>query len=127
MTREDETLFQSDTLFAELILPVPVAKFFTYRVPRALNDKVKVGQRAIVQFGQRKILTGVIYNLHSSPPKEYEAKPILELLDETEVIYTQQFKLYEWYKSILPTTRKRLPLISQRKNNYCSSICKLNP
>src|SRR6478735_4972642 len=86
----------SETLFAEFVLPVPIPKLFTYRIPSALNEKVKVGQRAIVQFGTKKILTGIIANLHNHPPKDYEAKYILELLDEQEVIYPQQFKLYQW-------------------------------
>ncbi|MBX2894435.1 MAG: primosomal protein N' [Cyclobacteriaceae bacterium] len=92
------TLFSSNlsTLFAEVALPVPIDKLFTYRVPAAIADRVKRGQRVIVPFGQKKILTGIIATLHTKPPKEYEAKPILELLDETEIIYDHQFSLYEW-------------------------------
>ena len=82
----------NDTLFAELVLPVPIPKLFTYRVPAAWNDKVKTGQRTIVPFGQRKILTGVIAKLHHQPPTEYEAKYLLELLDETEIITPLQFQ-----------------------------------
>ncbi len=88
--------FDSNTFFAELILPVPIPKLFTYRVPASLNDIIKVGQRVIVQFGSRKILTGVIFNLHKQPPKTYEAKYILELIDETEVVGSHQFSLYRW-------------------------------
>jgi primosomal protein N' (replication factor Y) (superfamily II helicase) len=84
------------TQFAEVLLPVPIPKLFTYRVPKLLDEKVRVGQRVIVQFGKKKILTGIIFALHQKPPKEYEAKYILELLDEGEVIYSQQFKLYQW-------------------------------
>ena len=85
-----------ETFFAELVLPVPIPKLFTYRVPAAWNGLVKTGQRAIVPFGQRKILTGVIAKLHHQPPVEYEAKYLLELLDETEIITPFQFQLYEW-------------------------------
>ena len=85
-----------ETLFAELVIPVPIAKLFTYRVPAAFNLKIKVGQRAIVQFGARKIQTGIILNIHNSPPKDYEAKYILELLDDNEIIFNQQFQLYQW-------------------------------
>jgi primosomal protein N' (replication factor Y) len=84
------------TLFAELILPVPIPKLFTYRVPLAFNERIKTGQRAIVPFGPKKILTGVIASLHERAPIEYEAKYILELLDETEIINPQQFTLYQW-------------------------------
>lgn len=90
-------LFESDqTFFAEIALPVPIPQLFTYRVPAALNALVKKGQRVIVPFGQKKILTGIIVQVHNSPPKEREAKYILELLDESEVIYEQQFQLYHW-------------------------------
>jgi primosomal protein N' (replication factor Y) len=84
------------TRFVEVILPVPIPKLFTYRVPQALTDKVSAGQRVIVPFGPKKILTGVIVNVHETPPRDYEAKYVLELLEETEVIGEQQFKLYHW-------------------------------
>ena len=84
------------TLFAELLLPVPIPKLFTYRVPAALSDKVLVGQRAIVQFGDRKVLTGIITALHDRPPKEYEAKYLLELLEDFPSVTEQQFKLFRW-------------------------------
>ncbi len=86
----------ASTLFVEVVLPVPIAKLFTYRIPAILNENIKTGQRVIVQFGHKKILTGVIAHIHNQPPKDYEAKYILELLDENEVIYPQQFKLYQW-------------------------------
>lgn len=84
------------TLFAELLLPVPIPKLFTYRVPYQWNDHIKPGQRAIVQFGDRKILTGLVATIHDKPPHDYEAKYILELLDEFPVVTDQQFKLYQW-------------------------------
>jgi primosomal protein N' (replication factor Y) len=86
----------TDTRFAELLLPVPIPKFFTYRVPRNLQEKILVGQRAIVQFGDRKIMTGIIATIHHQPPKEYEAKYILEILDDYPVVSPLQFKLYNW-------------------------------
>ena len=88
-----------ETLFAELVIPVPIDKLFTYRVPAALNDRIKIGQRAIVQFGAKKIQTGIILRIHHQPPAGYEAKYILELLDENEMMYQQQFRLYQWMAS----------------------------
>ena len=87
---------ESSTLFAELVLPVPVGRTFTYRVPLLLNEQIKIGQRAIVQFGAKKILTGIITSIHQQPPRQFEAKYILELLDEHEIIYPQQLLLYQW-------------------------------
>ncbi len=91
------SLFEStNTLFAELLLPVPIPKLFTYRVPKDFNDYIKIGQRAIVPFGERKVLTGVVTQLHSNPPKDYEAKYILELLDEERVVSDIQFRFFQW-------------------------------
>jgi primosomal protein N' (replication factor Y) len=84
------------TLFAELILPVPIPKLFTYRVPANFNEHIKPGHRVIVPFGPKKILTGVVATIHDRPPVDYEAKYILEVLDESEIINAQQFTLYQW-------------------------------
>lgn len=84
------------TLFADVLLPVPIPKLFTYRIPHALNQIIQVGQRAIVQFGDRKILTGIIAAIHETPPREYEAKYILELLDDFPAVTPLQFRLFEW-------------------------------
>ncbi len=87
---------RDQTMFVELIIPVPIRKLFTYRVPAAWNEKIRIGQRVIAPFGARKILTGVIANLHNMPPTDYEAKYLLEILDESESITMQQFQLFEW-------------------------------
>jgi primosomal protein N' (replication factor Y) (superfamily II helicase) len=94
-----EIFEQSDsvnTLFAALLLPVPIPRTFTYRVPAKLNEHVKVGQRAIVQFGDRKILTGLIVSLSNNPPKDHEAKYILELLEDFPSVTELQLKFFEW-------------------------------
>ena len=84
------------TLFAELLLPVPVPRLFTYRIPYKFNDLVRVGQRAIVQFGDRKIVTGLIFSLSEQVPKEFEAKTILELLDDFPSVNEIQLKIFQW-------------------------------
>lgn len=84
------------TFFVDVILPVPIPRMFTYRVPYELNELILPGCRVIVQFGARKILTGVIGRIHETPPEKYEAKLLLELLDEEPVINEIQIKLFQW-------------------------------
>jgi len=84
------------TLFADVMLPVPIPKLFTYRVPEAFKDHIDVGYRVIIQFGKKKIITGVVAALHQKPPKEYEAKYILEILDEYPHVNAQQLELISW-------------------------------
>ena len=84
------------SLFADVILPVPIPNMFTYRVPRSMESLVGIGFRVIVQFGTKKILTGIIGKVHNKPPVIYEAKAILELLDEYPVVNPLQIKFWGW-------------------------------
>lgn len=84
------------SLFADVILPVPIPKMFTYRVPRSMEEAVGIGYRVIVQFGKKRILTGVIGKVHSKPPEAYEAKPVLEFLDDFPVVNPLQIKFWGW-------------------------------
>lgn len=87
---------ERQTLFAEVLLPLPLPRAFTYRVPHHLNELIQPGARVIVQFGKRRIITGVTRSIHENPPKSYEAKYILELLDDIPSVTDRQFKLFEW-------------------------------
>lgn len=84
------------TLFAEVLLPLPLPRTFTYRVPHQYNQQIEVGARVIVQFGKRRIITGVTKEIHENPPKSYEAKYILELLDDIPTVTGLQFQLFDW-------------------------------
>ena len=95
----DEQQTERVTKFVDVILPVPIPKLFTYRVPFELNEHIEVGSRVIVPFGKKKILTGVIGKIHQAPPKEYEAKYIQELLDPIPMVNQIQIDLFHWIGS----------------------------
>ncbi|MEQ8477749.1 primosomal protein N' [Fulvivirga sp.] len=84
------------TYFVDVILPVPIPKMFTYRCPFDLEDFLQIGVRVIVQFGHRKVLTGIIGKVHEHPPEKYEAKYILDVLDQSPVVFPQQLKMFQW-------------------------------
>ncbi len=50
----------------------------------------------IICFGRKKILTGVVVNIHEKPPEVYQAKYIIDLLDEQPIMNEKQLSLYEW-------------------------------
>ena len=50
----------------------------------------------VIQFGKKNIYTGVIEKLHHHPPKEYEARYILDVLDETPHLNSFQLRLFRW-------------------------------
>ncbi len=85
--------------FANILLPVPIPKLFTYRIPRSMEEEITEGTRVIVPFGKRKIITGIIGSIHQEPPVKYEAKSILEILDDRPVMTRTQLRFMQWIAS----------------------------
>jgi primosomal protein N' (replication factor Y) len=84
------------TLFVEVILPLAISKNYTYRVPFELNDAVAIGKRVVVQFGKSKLYTAIINAIGEHPPEKYEAKYILEILDDRPVVTERQLQFWKW-------------------------------
>lgn len=84
------------TYFVSIILPIPVPGTFSYRVPLELNDTVKVGQRAVVQFGKSKIVSGLISEITDEIPDCEQVKYISDVLDEFPVVNKIQLKFWQW-------------------------------
>ena len=85
------------TLFAEVLLPVPVPGTFTYRVPYALNNAIRVGQRVAVPFGKTKILSGLVVSITEEVPK-VEVKYLTDLLDDEPIVNARQLQFWDWVK-----------------------------
>ncbi|MDB5241695.1 MAG: primosomal protein [Spirosoma sp.] len=86
------------TFFADLILPIPVPRLFTYRVPRDMAEVLKIGARVIVPFGKNngRVFTAIVARLHNSPPTGYQARYITEVLDEYPLVTGYQLELFRW-------------------------------
>src|SRR5690606_30082930 len=61
-----------------------------------LVSQVAVGKRAIVQFGKNRIYSALIYTISDQAPLRYEAKYVLDILDEYPLVNSHQFQLWEW-------------------------------
>lgn len=91
------------TLYAEVILPLPLDRSFTYIVPSSCQKRAKTGSRVLVPFHQ-KTLTGFIVKLRKRKPAEdFQIKEIQEVLDESP-LFSPGFlsftrKLSEFYFS----------------------------
>ena len=82
--------------FADVILPFPLQQLYTYSVPEYLQPSVKIGIRAVVQFGPKKNYTAIIVNLHSNSPKGFDTKEIISLIDDKPVINKFQIDFWKW-------------------------------
>lgn len=83
------------TLFVNVLLPLPVAGYFTYRVPFEMNESIEKGKRVVVQFGKKKIYTALIHSITSQAPG-VPTKYILGVLDLKPIVNDYQFLLWEW-------------------------------
>ena len=92
------------TLFTDVVLPLPLKGYFTYRVPFGLNDQVEVGKRVVVQFGKKKIYTALIRKIHETPPPSNIPKYILSVLDDAPIVNETQFSFWEWIASYYLST-----------------------
>ncbi len=92
---------ESRPLFVDVILPLRVHAFFTYKVPADLMGAVETGKRVIVPFGKKKLYSAVIFKIHSNVPAGYEPKFILEVLDHSPVLHQLQLDFWNWIKSLL--------------------------
>lgn len=84
------------TLFAHVLVPVPVPKTYTYRVPHDWNDWIHEGLRVAVQFGPKKIYAGIILSLSDSPPVGYQAAYLLDVLDDAPIVNHRQLQFWQW-------------------------------
>ncbi|RUT79348.1 replication restart helicase PriA [Ancylomarina longa] len=83
-------------VFADLILPLPLAGIFTYSIPLELKNDVAIGKRVVVPFGSKKLYTGIVKKIHNSAPQDYTIKAILACLDEEPVLNAYQFQFWDW-------------------------------
>ena len=84
------------SLFADVIVPLPLKGSFTYRIPEKMRDLVDIGARVSVQFGKKRYYAGIVYKIHQNPPENYKTKPIHQVLDQHPVVNKKQLELWEW-------------------------------
>lgn len=104
--------------YVDVLLPLPLANWYTYSLPESLEGQVQTGSRVIVSFGPKKFYTALVANVHYCPPEGYEIKEVTEVLDTRPVLLPQQFRLWKWmasyylctmgdvYKAALPSGMK---------------------
>jgi primosomal protein N' (replication factor Y) (superfamily II helicase) len=82
--------------FADIILPLAVRGRFTYRIPENILEDVRSGVMVTVQFGGRKLYSGIVWSVHDKPPDVENVKPVIKVLDGIPSINESQLKLWQW-------------------------------
>lgn len=105
--------------YVDVILPLPLAGSFSYRLEDAHVPLVQMGSRVVVQFGVKRYYTALVVRKHTDTPHgDYEIKTISEVLDASPIVHEQQLSLWQWmadyymcsigdvYKAALPSGLK---------------------
>ncbi|MCZ8227783.1 primosomal protein N' [Flavobacterium sp.] len=82
--------------FVEVILPLALAKTFTYQVSETEYHFIKKGMRLAVPFGKSKIYTAIAVELHQNNPVLYQAKEIHQILDHEPIVTSIQIDHWFW-------------------------------
>lgn len=112
-----------------------VDKTFTYKIPKELEPKIKVGIRVIIPFGKQK-LEGFVLKIEEEKQYDYELKNILEVVDEYPILTDEMLELgkvisnktlctlVNAYQTMLPTSLKAK--IGNHLNKKYETIIEIN-
>ena len=95
----------------DIILPLAIADVYTYRVvdargasygtaaPNGDGTATPIGCRVLVPLGKKSII-GIIYRKHEGElPASVKVRDVLQIIDDTPIVTTEQLKLWEWLSS----------------------------
>lgn len=91
-------------MYADIILPLAIEKNYTFGIPVELQSLVQVGSRVEVQFGAKRVYSGIVKSIHHNKPEIYQVKPIRSVLDAKPIVTQQQLQFWEWLASYYACT-----------------------
>ena len=89
-------------MYAQVAIPIPIDRLFTYRVPPAMAPGVDVGCLVQVSFRNRAEYAVVVELSDERPPslpEEVEVKPVQALLHPEPLLSRTQLQLAQWMAS----------------------------
>ena len=82
-------------MFAEIIIPLALPKNYTWFVPDELLPGLTKGCRVEVALKNKKY-AGIVKKLHKEKPEGFAPKPILQIIDESPIVFREQLDFWEW-------------------------------
>lgn len=81
-----------------------IDKLYSYRVPDELREQVQIGTRVLVPFGFGNKRAEAVVLAFREDAGGHKLKPVIEVLDDTPILTTQQLKLAAWMRERLYCT-----------------------
>lgn len=82
-------------MYCNVLLPLPLPGSFSYEIPQELSVDAGLGKRVVVQFGPKKVYSGIITRIFEETPVK-PLKPVLSVLDRNPVVNTIQISFWQW-------------------------------
>jgi primosomal protein N' (replication factor Y) len=82
--------------FIDVVLPLALPECFTYSVGEEFLPDIAVGKRVLVPFGKNKFYSALVLRQHNLPPKNYDTKEIISVLDDYPIVTEQQLAFWQW-------------------------------
>jgi primosomal protein N' (replication factor Y) len=84
------------SFFLDVILPLPLERYFSYRINQEEAQFIQPGMRVAVPFGKSKLYTGIAVQVKQDIEVAYEIKDIEFVIDESPILQSDQIKFWEW-------------------------------
>ena len=81
--------------YVDVLLPLHLPNYYTYRVPLEYNGMLCAGVRVVVQFGRQKLYSAVVRRVYTEAP-QWKSKYIMAILDKEPVVTERQMEFWEW-------------------------------
>lgn len=85
--------------FLDVILPLPLERYFSYRITDEEALLIQPGMRVAVPFGKSKLYTGIAVQVRQNIQVAYDIKDVEFIIDEAPILQSGQIKYWEWIAS----------------------------
>jgi len=82
--------------FTDIILPLAIRGRFTYLIPDEFAGALKPGIRVLVQFGNKKLYSGIVCNLHNEGTGIKKIRPVKAVIGTAPVVNELQLRHWKW-------------------------------
>ena len=106
--------------WAMVVLPLALPNVYTYAIPPHLAESAKPGCRVEVILGKTKKYAGLVRSIVTTQPP-YKTKFILNVLDESPILFKEQLMFWEWLSHYYMCTEGEVMIAALPTNFKLSS------
>ncbi len=86
-------------IYVNVIIPIPISNDITYVVPNNCINKIEIGKRVLIPFGNTKSRIGVIKEILHDFSSDFKLKEIIKVLDDRPIINQKHIDFWNWISS----------------------------